>query len=313
MDICVSVIVPIYNVETYLKECIDSIINQTYRKFELILVDDGSTDNCGEICDEYAKQYKYIKVIHKRNEGLSSARNIGIENALGDYYCFIDSDDFIHPEYLSTLTELAVKYNADLVCCRYVKGYECRWNDNEPEKLTFYNEGEIIDNIYIDDSVKTVAWNKLYKKDFFVKYGLRYPKYKIHEDMFLSPQILYYAKCMVITSKSLYFYRVRKDSIIMSDFSLRKLDLLEAVEFRLKFFKQIHKNKLYYLELESYIRKLIHFYSIMSKEDKVLYKEQLNIIRRKYKLLRKKYLWDPNLNFRSKVRLVMFIILIYRE
>lgn len=306
--IFVSIIVPIYNVEEYLNECINSILHQSYKNLELILVDDGSPDNCGKLCDEYAKSYKNIKVIHRINEGLSSARNAGIDAAEGDYFAFVDSDDCIHPDYLQTLVALAVEYNADLTCCDYVQGENCVWKNLTKTTITVRNGDEVIDNMFINDTVITVVWNKLYKRDFFTKLKLRYPDGKIYEDMVLTPQILSHTKRMIITNKPLYFYRVRKDSITSSTFSLKKLDMIEGIEFRILFFKSIKKEKLYYLELEGYIRKLLRFYRIMRKEDKKIYYSELSSIKLKMYEIAKKHLFDKNFNFKYRIKTICFFL-----
>jgi glycosyltransferase involved in cell wall biosynthesis len=193
-EMFVSIIVPVYNVEQYLKECIESILAQTWKNFEVILVDDGSTDSSGKICDEYSQKKEFISVIHKKNGGLSSARNAGIDVAQGDYLAFIDSDDVVHPRYLSELVAIVKKEKADLAACNFCVGSLCRWKNFSEVKYDIRCNEDVLKKMNDNDVVVTVAWNKLYHAKFFREYGLRYPVGKIHEDMFLTPQILYYTK-----------------------------------------------------------------------------------------------------------------------
>ena len=179
----ISVIVPIYKVEKYLKRCIESIINQTYHNLEIILVDDGSPDKCGEMCEEYSKKDKRIKVIHKENGGLSDARNKGLEIATGKYIGFVDSDDFIDKDMYKVLYNNLKNNNADMSICsiyqfeneeEIVKGY------NKNETVITYNKQEMFNNFYDDLLRNVVAWNKLYKADIFK--DIKYPKGKAVEE-----------------------------------------------------------------------------------------------------------------------------------
>lgn len=172
----ISVIIPIYNVEKYLKKCIDSIINQTYKNLEIILVDDGSPDNCGKICDEYAKKDQRIRVIHKKNGGLSDARNAGIDIAKGKYIAFVDSDDYVEKEYIEIMYKELKKNNVKIVQCGINK-----ISDNEEIIDNYgYLKDELINSQRIMEEKYTkypisnvVAWNKLYDIDLFK--NIRYP------------------------------------------------------------------------------------------------------------------------------------------
>ena len=203
MNELISIIVPIYNVEKYLDRCIKSIINQSYNNLEIILVDDGSPDRCGEMCDEWAKIDKRIIVVHKENGGLSDARNAGIDIAKGNYLSFIDSDDYVHKDFIKVLYELCIKYNSDISMCgafETSKDENCNFNLQQGNECVKYSKTilERKDNIYC------VAWNKLYKKEVF-KY-IRYPKGKLHEDVAVINKILYYSNKIAITDLRLYFY-----------------------------------------------------------------------------------------------------------
>ena len=235
----ISTIVPIYKVEAYLNRCIDSVLSQTFTDFELILVDDGSPDNCGKICDEYAKKDNRIRVIHKENGGLSSARNAGIdwamENSDSDWLCFIDSDDWIDPHYLEYLYRAAIDNNVEISVCNVL---EAESHNITPE--TYEYSATAIDwkAIYVENNVwATVAWNKLYKKCVFN--GNRYPVGKIHEDEFLTYKLLYNVKKVAWVKAKLYFYFRRNDSITLSEYSLKKLDRIDAFREQVEFFKDI--------------------------------------------------------------------------
>ena len=304
-EMFVSIIVPVYNVEQYLKECIESILAQTWKNFEVILVDDGSTDSSGKICDEYSQKKEFISVIHKKNGGLSSARNAGIDVAQGDYLAFIDSDDVVHPRYLSELVAIVKKEKADLAACNFCVGSLCRWKNFSEVKYDIRCNEKMNDN----DVVVTVAWNKLYHAKFFREYGLRYPVGKIHEDMFLTPQILYYTKKMVITNEQLYFYRQRENSIMNSSFSIKQLDALDAIEFRIELFQHWNKQYLQASEYESYIRKSNELYKKMKEEETDLYIEAQERIKTKMKDFRNKKSIFNMLSWKYRIKLMAFLIM----
>lgn len=234
----ISIIVPVYNVEKYLDRCISSILEQSFTDFQLILVNDGSKDNSGTICDEYAKKDSRIKVIHQDNLGLSAARNIGIEASQGKYITFIDSDDFIHTNMLYILYNNLLENKADISVCNYNLVYE--------DKLTATNLGnnhiEVYNNIESvkkilekSETVMIIAWGKLYKRDLFD--DIRYPVGKYHEDEFVTYKLLYKSTKVVVTDAKLYYYLQRSNSITGSTYSLKRLEKLEALEEAVMFFK----------------------------------------------------------------------------
>ena len=170
MEKLISVIIPVYNVELYLRRCVDSVINQTYKLLEIILVDDGSTDSSGKICEEYSKTDNRIKVIHKTNGGLSDARNAGIEICKGDYITFVDSDDWIDPDLVKHLYDIIVKFNADISIGMYKKVYDNFINDKCIKE--FYNVYEYagtkaLEELYVHRSFGVHACGKLYKRNLF--------------------------------------------------------------------------------------------------------------------------------------------------
>lgn len=237
----ISVIVPIYKVEGMLYRCVESIINQTYQNLEIILVDDGSPDKCGDICEEYAQKDNRVRVIHKKNGGLSDARNIGIELASGKYICFVDSDDWIDLDMIELLYKIAIDRNADIVECSYRNVYSdyiqeetgCTAKIIEADSV-FALEG-MLDWKYF----KPVAWNKLYKREAIG--DIRYPVGKIHEDEFTTYKYFYNAEKLVYVDVSKYNYdRTRTDSITGTGFKESTLDACIAFRERLDFFNEHH-------------------------------------------------------------------------
>ncbi len=213
----ISVIVPIYKVEEYLPRCVDSILAQTFTDFELWLVDDGSPDKCGEICDEYAKRDSRIRVIHKQNGGLSDARNAALDKATGEYISFIDSDDWVAPDFLESLYGALTRNNADLAICNIMKVV----GDSEPvpdykpaDSETVLTGDKMFDTLY-----RPSACNKLYPSWIFKE--VRYPVGRFYEDVFVYHDILAQVKRLVYTGKDSYFYYIRKGSIIHSGHGIK--------------------------------------------------------------------------------------------
>lgn len=256
----ISVIVPIYKVEEYLNRCIDSIINQTYSNLEIILVDDGSPDDCGKICDEYAKKDKRIKVLHKENGGLSDARNRGVEVASGKYVCFIDSDDFVNPLMIEVLYNNLIKYKADLSICNYKQTSKSDIDtvNISSENTKVFEGASIMNNLYNDLYVVTeVAWNKLYKKDVWK--NIKYPFGKIHEDAYVIHHILNACKKVVYSDLKLYYYFERENSITKV-FNEKRFDALGALKDRIDFFKKIKREDLHYRSIINYLKTIGFFY-----------------------------------------------------
>lgn len=232
----ISVIVPVYNVEKYLDNCVESIINQTYKDLEIILVDDGSPDKCPQMCDEWAKKDNRVKVIHKKNGGLSSARNAGIDIAIGDYLMFVDSDDYISYNMCEKLLTRIVQDNTDLCIC----GVEKVYPDGKESEFSNIEDGVMTKEEFFDKMEGicgwcwVVAWNKLYKKCIFN--DLRYPDKKLYEDEFVIHKIIYKANTISSVGDPLYHYVQRKNSIISSKYTVNNLDSVEAMLERCKFF-----------------------------------------------------------------------------
>lgn len=229
----ISVVVPIYNVDKFLEQCIESIINQTYKDIEIILVDDGSTDDSGKICDSYRAIDNRIIVIHKKNEGLSSARNAGLEVAHGEYICFIDSDDYIHIR----MFEIMESYirSADIVICGKRDIWGTGSNNIISESLnvdyqidTMSGERAFEHFLLEDNEGYVVAWNKLYRTRTFLLNGIRYPEGKIHEDCFTTYRLFIQSDRVVYIDIPLYNYRHRDGSIMCNHDMLKDMFIMEA-------------------------------------------------------------------------------------
>lgn len=246
MNDLISIVVPVYNVENYLEKCINTIIEQTYKNIEIILVDDGAKDNSGKICDKYEKEDNRIKVIHKMNGGLSDARNAGINIAKGKYIAFIDSDDFIDNEMIQILYKNLIETDSDISICgvNVIQDEKIQKENNKENKLEIVSKEQAYKNLYNNKALETVvAWNKLYKITLFDE--IRYPKGKINEDAFIIHKLINKTNRIVYTSNKMYYYIKRKDSIMGRKFNIKRLDELEAFEKRMEFFKQNKMQELY--------------------------------------------------------------------
>ena len=247
MSIDISIIVPVYKVEKQLNTCIESILNQNFINYELILVDDGSPDECGEICDEYEKKDKRIKVIHKKNGGLSDARNAGLNIATGKYIGFVDSDDIIHPQMYEKLYNVIRKYNFDIVQCKFkkfkkIEDIEKSLNRHNESVEEYTNKEAIIDMID-NNKINVNTWNKLYKRELFE--NERFPKGKIHEDEFLTYKLIYKSNKIAYINEELYYYYQNDNGIMNGSNLLKRLDRIEALEERSNFFLKYGDKDLY--------------------------------------------------------------------
>ena len=222
----ISVIVPVYGVEKYVAKCLDTIINQTYRNLEIILVDDGTIDRSGIICEEYAKRDGRIKVFHKENGGLSDARNYGIEHSTGEYLTFIDSDDYLDLDYVEFLYNLIKKgYRMSLCSLHVVYTSNGHIENKGNGKEVILSGKQCIEMMCYYEEVDTAAYAKLMHRDLFDK--VRYPKGKIFED--IGTSYLLFDQCdeIICSFVPKYYYVIRNNSIVTSEFNLSKLDLIE--------------------------------------------------------------------------------------
>ena len=233
-NVKISIIIPIYNVERYLEKCIDSVLNQTFRNIEVILIDDGSTDGCGEICEHYKRLDDRIVVVHKENEGLSMARNIGIDISNGDYIGFIDSDDYIAPDMYELLYKNLLDNYADISICGLFDCYEGEKIPQCKEKeFLILNNKEALKLALEGMKFSVNAVNKLYKRELFKEN--KFPRGKLSEDAFTIPKILAKASRVVVDTTPKYYYVHRGCSITTSEFKIQDLNVIEAYRGNLEF------------------------------------------------------------------------------
>ena len=250
----ITVIVPVFKVEPYLNRCVDSIMAQTFQDFELILVDDGSPDNCGAICDEYAARESRIHVIHQKNGGISAARNTGIDWAFANidsqWLTFIDSDDWVHPEYLEMLYQAAIHDNTKVSICGFCRVTEMiiRQLTDADREIKIYSPEEFWCSNYVN---ATIACGKLYMKEVFQNH--RYPVGKLHEDEFVTYQILFAENRLAVLNAPLYYYFQNDSGIMRSKWSLAHLSGLDAYGMQIKFFSQNKFQKAYQFSLRCYM------------------------------------------------------------
>ena len=251
----ISVIVPVYKVEAYLDRCVGSILNQSFSDFELILVDDGSPDKCGQLCDGYAAWDSRIHVIHQENGGLSAARNSGIDwvfgNSESQWIAFVDSDDWIHREYLSQLYRAVTETGCAISAC----GLYRTVGEDRGGAVEYVCQAMSADDYYcspvIHGGVTAVAWNKLYHRSLFET--LRYPVGKLHEDEFTTYLAVYAAGQVAVLEAELYAYYQNPQGIMNSAWNPRRLHALEAVEQQMDFARKNGKGRLLYKAAEQYV------------------------------------------------------------
>lgn len=238
----ISVIIPVYKVEKYIKNCIDSVINQTYKEIEIILVDDGSPDECGAICDEYARKDGRIIVIHKTNGGLSDARNAGLDIAKGEYIIFVDSDDFIASDMIEVMMGIENKTNADII---EINSIMCDEKDeykdvifsqrNNLDYVEIINDDKMI-SLLSRDGMKTTSWGKLYNYSLFEE--ISFPYGKLHEDVFTTYKLVHKANKIVLCQYVGYAYRKNNQGIMRSSFSEKRFDAVNAKIEQMKFIRE---------------------------------------------------------------------------
>lgn len=303
MQELISVIVPVYKIEAYIGECVESLINQTYRNLEIILVNDGSPDSCGDLCEQYAKTDKRIRVLHKVNGGLSDARNHGIKEAHGTYISFIDGDDFIDISFYETMMEIAQKSSCDIIEC-----YSVKFKDGDTPKAIYKAEHhsltptEWLTESNLGEFLSCVVWNKIYKRTLFD--GIEFPVGRHYEDEATTYKVVYKANGIERVSSALYFYRQREGSITQSEKSLKEIkEQYKALEEKFEFFE---KNGETTIAKFSQAKLAIYMISVY-KMRKKLTGEEKNW-RNRIKIIFKNILAEPLVPMKYKLYLLMFII-----
>ncbi|MBZ4027796.1 glycosyltransferase [Lactobacillus johnsonii] len=302
----VSIVVPIYNVEKYIDECIISLIHQTYKNIEIILVDDGSPDKSGAICDKWAAKDERIKVIHKENGGLSDARNAGIEIASGDFLAFVDGDDWVSVDFVEKMIESLIKYDSDMVVCKFARIFpegNVNLNSRTPSKVEVLNKKEFLIKLTEDNEITNHVWRKVYKKDLFD--NISFPVGKNFEDIYLMPKIVEKCRKIVNLPDVCYYYR-QNDEGIVKNINLNNIsDHLEAnIE---------EDNSIVRLEPE--IKEYVQTWHVMKDfgllEDLKLAgasKENIAILKNKIVADMQKQEWNPKLLPLSSVKKILFTL-----
>lgn len=264
----ISVIVPVYKAEKYIHRCVDSILSQTFQDFELILVDDGSPDNCPAICDEYAAKDSRIRVLHQENQGQAAARNHGVAIAHCDWICFVDSDDLIHPQMVEYLFKAVVRHNAKIGMCSALEAEHLPTTFSLPKTYSSckmqINE-QTLSNLYRHGRHRPwVIWGKIIHKDIILHTPLTAGR--VFEDNAVAVQWLYTANTVADIDEELYFYRTTPVSTVRGSFTLKKLDYLWALEHIASFFKKVKYTDLRKYVCREYIHWVIEYYKITHDE-----------------------------------------------
>lgn len=302
----ISIIVPVYNVQKYLRDCLDSLLNQTFKEYEIILIDDGSTDISGEICDEYAKNNDKIKVIHKENGGLSSARNAGIEIAKGNFLGFVDSDDWIDKDMYKELYFNIKNTTFDIIACNfYIMDAEGNFEPYTKNAMNqAFNRELALKELISNNTLTFSSCNKLYKRELFE--DLRYEEGIILEDMDLSYQIFNKANNIFYLNKPLYFYRYNSSSILRNSFSLKRIDEYfvrkKMYEFYLKVYPEL--SDLLYYHICCTGSRLYTLVSVNLNENLTEYKFLINYNNR----ILIRLLKNKELRLKDKLKILLFLV-----
>ena len=312
----ISVIVPIYNIDSYLRRCLDSIINQTYKNLEIILIDDGSIDTSGKICDEYAIKDSRIKVVHESNKGVSSARNTGLNLAKGFYISFVDGDDWISPKMYEILYKNAIEYNSDISCCGLAQiqknGEMTTLADN---LLKIYSKDELISGFFYDPIIKETMYgpcNKIIKKE--ILNNIRFDeRFAIGEDLLFLFECLMQVNSVILDNQPLYHYIKRENSATTAAFSEKRIHYINVADILYQYCKEKFIYAYPYALIWNYTHKLIilrkfNKYKSFKKSHNKTYNEYLNFIK-----LNKKNVWK-NLPNKRKIDyyLILFVPWIYK-
>lgn len=304
----ISVIVPVYNEEAYLSRCLNSILSQTFSEFEVILINDCSSDNSGQICDEYAKNDLRIKVVHKNCVGgASAARNIGLNLATGDFICFVDSDDYIHAHMFQNLYNIQHKYDADMVECNFQvvhQGLTSNDDDFQTEDLQIVEGRDLIPYIFQNRYGGSIyLWNKLYRRELFR--NVRFVEGRMCEDTIIMPELYYVSHTVVITNRVYYYYFQSENSVMRSQFSLKKLDAIYAFQCNRSFFEEhmLTDAKLWLDTTYSFML-LKYFRKLNGLPDSADVKNHKLELKQEYYHCLREFLFNPHFNIKQRILLL---------
>lgn len=308
----ISVIIPVYNVEQYLRECLDSIINQTYKHLEIILINDGSTDRSPQICDEYSNKDNRIKVIHQQNSGAAEARNNGMKISSGNYMAFVDSDDVISNKMFEVLIQKAIDFNADIVECD-ISEFLCSkeiinsidLNKSKNQLTVSYSTEEGLEAM-MNGILRQVIWNKLYIKR--VINNIKFEKGRLIDDEFWTYKVIGKATKIIKIPQVLYYYRQQQGSIIRSVYSIRRLDGLDALKGRIRYMSE-HFPNLLFLAKKTYCFAGMYHCQIIQKNNKIDSNKfhRRNIVKGVKEEVDHEFL--ANLSFKQRCWLQLFLLM----
>ncbi|MEH7225929.1 glycosyltransferase [Bacillus sp. JJ1566] len=311
MNIEISIIVPIYNLEKYIHKCVSSILSQSFTNFELILVNDGSTDQSGKICDEYAEKDNRVKVIHKENGGIASSRNAGLEVAVGKYIGFVDNDDYINKFMYEILYKHAMEHSSDIVVCDYINIDEGQKVDTELLEQNYntqhFSNLGALHFIYEDMEKDTFIypWNKLYKRSLFS--NIKYELGNIYDDESVAHELLYKCNSVTYIQNGLYYYVKRKGSQINTAFTIKKFGRVYALKAREVFFRKNKERELHDKALKHYMQ-VFFWYYFMATSTLTGIKKELKALKRTFDKSLIYLLAHKDISWKQKLMCVVFSV-----
>lgn len=296
----ISVIVPVYNVEQYLIRCIDSILSQTYKNIEILLIDDGSTDRSSDICDNYARKDSRVKVIHQQNAGLAAARNVGMNMSQGECLTFVDSDDYVSSYYVENLVNAMEKNDADLSVSMFINvvdGDECNVREATNQLLNVQVEGscQCLEDMFYQRGIETSAPGKLYRKQLID--NLRFPVGKLYEDIMFTTKMILRSNKIVRIDNVDYFYYQRSNSIQYQKFNNKKMDCIWHSREQIEYVRENAPNLLN----AAYVRYFGGLCNILFQIPDGEYDEERGLVWNDIKKYRGLVLRDKNSRFKTKV------------
>lgn len=273
----ISIIIPVYKVEPFLHQCLDSVLSQTYRDIEIILIDDSSPDRCGEICEEYARKDDRVRVFHTESRGVSAARNLGLREANGEYIGFTDPDDWIEPDMYEVLLKRLSETDADISACSFWYEYESEQKKILHEETTFTGEEAL--GLLVDENISNHVWNKLYRRQLFKT--IQFPEGRLFEDIWVMHRLFIESRLVALTSVFGYHYRQRSDSICQNVAAKNLFDYVDSRLSRCLYLKENkpvvfnnHQEVLLRYFAEAYFR-LLKWWHVCSRDEKQFYSGKL--------------------------------------
>lgn len=301
MNYLISIIVPIYNVDKYLEECIESLKNQTYKNLEIILINDGSADNSEQICREEAKQDNRIVFINKKNGGAASAKNKGLKVAKGDYITFVDSDDFIEPDMIEYMVNTIKKYNSDIIQCSFINLYKNTEKFKQDKIVEQRISSKDFLELFLTKWDSSLFWNKLFKRD--VIENVFFKEGRCIDDEFFTYKCVINSKSIVTSNKIVYNYRMRKSGVMKSESSQKQIlkDRVDYLYERYDLVRTLYKD-LY----KDFLENLLTYYLIISK-DYYVDEKLLDYMKDNLKSIKGKII-TSNIDIRVKIQILKFMM-----